>query len=297
MPTPSIPVAWLIVGLALLVPATSAAPAEPPALETLRLMQVEGRVLIAADGTVSSAQVSTERVTPQLRDALLAKARAWRFKPFLVHGQAVPTQTKFRLVLAARQEGQAFDVRIDDVNFGDSQDPAAILPDGMPAFITGKRLNPPAYPKDLQMSDRTGEVLLAILVSADGRAEKVQAVRSLAHDFKGRLGDNASRHTMRVLEANAIIAARQWTFDIPPSRAAAGPAERTVMVQVAYVIRYDVSQPGYWIPVHRGEFHPAEWLPSQGSSGIAFGGAASGTVSALDSPYKLLQPAAGTTLN
>lgn len=297
MPTPSIPAAWLIVGLALLVPATSAAPVQPPALETLRLMQVEGRVLIAADGTVSSAAVSTERVTPQLRDAVLAKARAWRFKPFLVHGQAVQTQTKFRLVLAAKQEAEVFDVRIDDVSFGDSDDSAAVLPDGVPAPITGKRLNPPAYPRDLQMSDRTGEVLLAILVSADGRAEKVQVVRSLAHDFKGRLGENASRHTMRVLEANAVIAARQWTFNIPAARAAAGPAERTVTVPVTYTIRYDVSQPGYWIPVHRGEFHPADWLPSRGSSGFAFGGAASGTVSALDSPYKLLQPAAGTTLD
>ncbi len=297
MPTPSLPCAWLVLGVALLVPAKSASPADRPELETVRLMQVEGRVLIDADGSVSSAEVSTERVTPQLRDALLAKARAWRFKPFLVRGQSIQTQTKFRLVLAARQAGETFDVRIDDVNFDDPDNTAAVLPDGMLAQITGKRLNPPMYPRQLQASNRTGEVLLAILVGADGRAEKVQVVRSMAHDFEGRLGDNSARATMHVLEANAVIAARQWTFNIPPARAAASPAERTVTVPVTYILRYDVNQAGYWIPVHRGEFHPAEWLPSRGSSGFAFGGAGASTVSALDSPYKLLQPAAGTALN
>ena len=292
----SSPAAWLALGLALFVPAQSATPVEPPALETLRLMEVEGKVLIATDGSVVSAELSTQRVTAPLREALLAKAREWHFKPVLVKGQPVQTLTSFRLVLAATQEGEKFNVLIDGSSFGDSDDPKAILPDGVIAPITGKKLSPPRYPEGLQMTDRTGAVMLAILVSADGRAEKVQAVRSLTHDFKGHLGEKVSRSTTRILEANAVAAARQWTFNMPPERAMAGPSERTVTVPVVYTIRYDVSQPGYWIPVHRGEARPIEWLPAGRSQGLAFGGAGASRVSAFDSPFQLLKPAAGTSL-
>ena len=293
----SSPAAWLVLGLALLVPVKAATPADPPALETLRLMEVEGKVLIAADGSVVSAEVTTQRVAAPLREALLAKARDWHFKPVRVKGQLVQAQTSFRLVLAAKQVGEGFDVRIDGSSFGDDNNPNATLPDGVVALITGKKLSPPIYPQSLMMTGRTGSVMLAILVGADGRAEKVQVMRSLTHDFKGHLGEKTSRNTMRILEANAVAAARGWTFNVPPARATASPSERTVTVPVVYEIRYDVSQPGYWIPVHRGESRPIEWLPAERSQGIAFGGAGASRISAFDSPYQLLQPAAGTTLN
>lgn len=278
-----------------------AAHAWPPSanagIEAVRLMEVHGTVVIGVDGAVAAVELTTERLPAQLRDALLVQARGWRFRPITVKGKPSQAKTRFQLVLAATPDGENFRVKVDGVEFGDPTDKAAVVPDGMPAVITGKRLTPPTYPHPLLMSGRSGGVLLAILVDARGRAEKVQVLQSMAHDFDGRRGDGDARRTMKSLEANAVSAARGWTFEVPASAASAPPEQRTVLVPVIYMIRYDVSQPGYWIPVRRGPRHTADWLPPGRSEGFAMAASGSGQPMAIDSPFKMLKPVAGTTLD
>jgi TonB family protein len=288
----------MLLAAAVAVPSSAAGgPAEAVPVENLRLMEVEGQVVIGVDGSVVAAEVTTARVTPVLRDALLASARGWKFRPVTVNGVPTVARTGFRVMLAASPDGESYRVRVDGVDFSDRGSKDVVHPDGVAPAITGRRLGPPQYPQALQVQDRTGAVMLAILVGADGRAEDVQVVQSLAHDFRNHGNDKSARRTMRALEANAVGAARHWTFNVPPALASAPPAERTVMVPVVYTIRYDVSQPGYWIPVQRGPRVRVPWLPAERNSGLALGSSSGGTPSPLDSPYRLLTPLAGTTLD
>jgi hypothetical protein len=259
-------------------------------------MHIKGKLVIGVDGAVVSVDLGTDRLTPSLHDALLAKVRGWRFKPLRVKGTPVQAATGFHLVLAAVQQGEGYDVRVDGAYFGDPEDATAVLPDGTAAPITGRKLTPPKYPAELQRRGRTGKVHLAVLVRANGTVEDVQVLQSLAYDFEEQLGDDTSRSIMRSLEANAIAAARRWTFDVPPARVAAGPSERTVIVPVVYLLQYNVSLPGVWFPVRRGPERPVAWLPPERSKGLALSGRGAGSPSPLDSPYQILQPATGTLL-
>lgn len=282
----------LVSPVSLAVPAANQAP-----LDSVRLMRVEGKVAIGVDGRVQSAEVSTQRVPPVLRDALLGLARDWQFKPVSLQGKPAQVQTQFELILAARPDGDTFKVTIDWIQFGNRYDPNALLPDGMHAVITPKRLRPPTYPRDLELEGRGGGVLLALLVRADGSVEDVNVLQSLAHDFHKGQGDPAARRTMRVLEANAIRTAKGWTFYVPAQVATLEPARRTVFVPVIYTLVDNIDEAGYWVPVRRGSMRTAPWLPAERTRGLAFGAGGSGTPLSVDSPYVMLRPAAGAALN
>lgn len=286
-----------LLGLALLSPATRAAEAPAPAVETLKLMEVRGNVVIGLDGAVVSADITTAQMPAPLRESLLAIVRGWRFEPIRLRGVPTQAQTGFKMVLAARQDGDNYKVRVDGVDFGDAKDKAALVPDGVKAPIVGKLLTPPNYPQDLMMRGLSGGVMVAVLVGANGRTERAQVVQSLAHDFGRSRSNNAALRTMHALESSALAAVKNWTFDISPERAAAPPKERTVIVPIIFMVDYDVSQPGYWVPVRRGARRPVEWMPPESSEGLALGASSSGAPMDIDSPFKMLSPASGTALN
>lgn len=288
--------AVLLVLVALLpMPAARAVPAPSVPVEKVRLMEVRGKVVIGLAGEVAAAEITSE-LTPPLRDALLAQVRGWKFKPISVQGRPSPAATTFKLVLAATPDGDDYRVRVDGIDFGDGTDKTAVVPDGMPARITGKDLAPPSYPIDLVKQGHSGGVLLAILVGADGKPEQVHVVQSLAHDFTRHGSDGYARRVMKLLEQSSVSAAKRWRFDVPASLATASPEQRTVVVPVVFMVRYDVSKPGYWIPVLRGPRNPAGWLPPDRTEHLAFGTGGSGAPSGIDSPYRMLTPIGGTTL-
>ena len=99
--------------------ATRAAPTAAVAIESVRLMEVTGKVLIGVAGEVTAVEITSE-LTPPLRDALLAQARGWKFKPIIMQGRPSAAQAAFRLVLAATEKGGEYEVRIDGIDFGDS---------------------------------------------------------------------------------------------------------------------------------------------------------------------------------
>jgi hypothetical protein len=286
--------ACVVSAAGVITPATAAAPSLP--VESVRLMEVTGKVVIGVTGEVSGVEITSELKAP-LRDALLAQARGWKFKPISVQGQPSVAQAAFRLVLAATKNGDDYLVRMDGIDFGDGADKTAVVPDGTPAEITGKLLSPPQYPPELMKQGHSGGVLVAILVGADGRPEQVQVVQSLAHDFTRHGSDGFARRVMKSLEYSAVAAARRWTFNVPPSLATAPPEQRTVVVPIVYIVRYDVSKPGYWIPVLRGPRNPANWLPPERTGQLAFGTGGSGAPVGVDSPYRMLTPIGGTTLH
>jgi TonB family protein len=292
--------ATLLAGL-LCVLASTAVATEPveqePPIEAVRLMEVHGNVTIEVDGTVAEAEVTTTRAPEAVRNALLAKARAWRFQPVSLQGRPSRVRTSFHIVLAASREGDDYRVVIDGLTFGDPFEKGAVMPDGIHGPVAIDRIVPPQYPSDLQRQGRSGGVMLAILVGTDGRPERVQVLQSLAYDFGSGQGGKAVRRTMRILEANAMAAAKRWRFKVPAELARLGPEHRTVRVPIIYTLLYDVGQPGYWIPVQRGPRHRAEWLPAKRTDDVALAASGSGTPVGMESAFTLLAPATGTTLD
>jgi TonB family protein len=270
-----------------------AATAPPEPVESLLLMSVEGQVVIAPDGSVDALEIAS-KISPDLQAALEARLRAWRFAPVRVGGAPTRAQTRFELTLAAVRTGDRLGIRIEGANFGDATAKAAIVPDGMAEPITPISMPAPLYPQSLQAANQTGRVLLAILVSPDGRVEQVSAAQSLAFDFRHRQTDAAALRTMHVLERNAIRAARQWRFKVPAATAALPPARRTVMGVVEYVLVYDTGKSGQWLPVQRGPRHPLDWMPpDRRDAGVALGASGGTQLSGLDSPYRLVAAADG----
>jgi TonB family protein len=287
-----------MIGLGIPAPASAAAPpAHAATIESLRLMQVRGEVVIGVDGGVVSAELNTERIEPELRNSLMQTIRAWRFDPIRILGQPAQVKTAFRLSLAARPDGDKFKVRIDGVDFGDRSNTAAVLPDGAKAPIRAKLLSPPQYPKDLAFRGIGGSVLVAILVGPDGRTERAQVVQSLVHDFGKLRGDKPAQRALKTLESSALAAVKHWTYEVPPERAAAPPEDRTVVTTVVFMIDYDVNQPGYWVPVQRGERRPTEWLPPERSQGLALGASGSAAPVDIASPFRMTSPLGATTLD
>lgn len=285
------------VGFGLIAGVGAAAPStEAVAVESLRLMEVRGSVVIGVDGGVVDAELTTERIEPELRDSLMRAMRAWRFTPVRIQGQPTQAKTSFRMSLAARPDGDKFKVRIDGVDFGDQSEPTAIVPDGAKPPIRAKQLTPPQYPQDLMFRGVGGSVLVAILVGPDGRTERAQVVQSLIHDFGRTRGGKSAQRAMRALEANALAAVKRWSYEVPPERATAAPQDRTVVTTVVYMVDYDVNQPGYWVPVQRGERRPTEWLPPERMQSLALGASGSGAPMDIHSPFRLTSPLDTTTL-
>lgn len=274
-----------------------AGPAQPAAaIESLRVTDASGELVIAPDGTVVSVELKTPNLPDALRNSLLAAAQAWRFSPIRIDGKPTEARTGFRMSLAARPEGDRLKVRMEAVNFANPPEAGAIVPDGEMAPITGKVLVPPKYPNEQMMRGVSGSVLVAILVGADGKAEQVHAVQSQVYDFDKDRSDKATARAIKAFEASALAAVKQWRFGVPPERAGAAPEKRTSTVTMVFTVDLHDSRPGYWTPVRRGARHPAPWLPSERTQHLAMGAMGGGGPADLDSPFRLLTPVEGTTL-
>jgi hypothetical protein len=266
-------------------------PDAPGPLAHLVLMHVTGTIVIEPDGHVGGVSFSSD-FDPAVRAGLEAKMRDWKFAPIRVGGVARRAETGFEIRLAGEKVGESYVVRLDGTNF-DGAAKNAVVPDGVPAPITPRRMAPPSYPEDLMLSGKTGRVRLVIRVSPDGHVEDVVAAQSLAFDFRGREPEISARKSIRVFERNAIIAARRWTFNVPPGTAERGAEAMTVATDVEYVLKYDTGVAGQWVPVQRAPSRAIAWLPRDRAEAAVSGGASAGTVAGLESPYRLETPVYG----
>lgn len=280
------------IALSLCALGASQSPGDVPGpLEHLVLMHVTGTILIEPDGHVGDIKF-TSTFDPAVRTSLEAKMRDWKFAPIRVGGVARRAETAFEVRLAAKKVGDGYVVRMDGTNF-DAVAKDAVVPDGVPVPITPRRMAAPSYPEELMMSGKTGRIRLVILVAPDGHVQDVVAAQSLAFDFKGREPESSARKTIRVFEHNAIIAARRWTFNVPPGNAARGPEAMTVSTDVEYVIKYDTGVAGQWVPVQRAPSRNIDWLSRDRAEAAVSGGGSAGTVAGLESPYRLVTPVNG----
>ena len=269
--------------------ATAGEPAPEP-LETVTTMHVDGQILIDTEGRVESFEVATKLAEP-LQAALLKLVKQWRFNPVMVDGVARRAGARMRVVLAAAREGDGYRVHIDNVVFPYDKEfePSTVVD---PEHITGRQLDRPTYPIVLQMHAVEGTVLLAILVSPDGRASEVTALQSMLFDVRGN--DKAMRKAIALMETSARMTARRWKFNVPPTKQGAPLSERTVFVPVEYVMEAEVA-PGQWRTVVRVPKRQIQWLPeSDPARGVGVADITSGEVIPLAGSLSLAIPVIGS---
>ena len=79
-------------------------------------MRVYGDISIDEGGRVTALGIDP-RVPTAIAANVERLARAWRFRPVVVDGQAHPAKARMRLVLAARRVGGDYRVSVDHVGF------------------------------------------------------------------------------------------------------------------------------------------------------------------------------------
>lgn len=293
MPAIGIVVRAGVLGLALLLAPTQVLAGPSDALEEVSVLTLDGRIVIEPDGVVSDVTVET-KLTPALAEVVKRHVAGWRFRPVLVDGVAKRASTALRLGLAGAGEGGELRIWVDSVSFPDYRKPTALRPDGELEPITGRVLRPPGYPPGLQQRGMMGTVLLAIRVTPEGKVGDVVAVQSMAYLFNKPAGLNP--RALEVLEANAINAARRWSFNVP-NAASRTPGQLTVTVPVQYDLGYVLEAPGQWLRVKRTAKRPIGWLPPKpGGIGLGVANSSGSSLTPYGEGPTLLQDVAGTTL-
>lgn len=212
---------------------TAAAP-----LETVSVLTLDGQIVIEPDGQVSDVVVDT-KLTASLAAMVKRHVLAWRFKPLTFDGAARQVKSLMHMGLAAADEHGKYRVWVDSVTFPEIAGSVVHHVDGEPEPISAGETRPPIYPAELQSRGFMVTALLAIRVTADGKAGDVVAVQSMYCGFNQPKWP--SPKALKMLESNAINSARHWTF-IVPGGSARVPDRMTVTVQ--YSMGYDLNTPG-----------------------------------------------------
>jgi TonB family protein len=275
----------IVLSAALGLAAAGATRAAEP-LERAAVIQLDGTLTVATDGSVAELALATP-VTEPLRQAIEARLRALRFVPVRVDGQPARARTGFSLDVAMfDRAGGGIRLAFDGISFHVPPGEAPVLPDGERPPMVSADMSPPRYPVDALRFGRTGRVELALRVGTDGRVEQATIVRSFT--VGDRLDDRSARQTMHDFEAATLARAKTWRFTVPPGRSTGDAKERTCVSSVEFVAGIADLSPGRWNRVIRTAKHPVPWLGTDASEvsppagGLAMGTSAFRLASPLD---------------
>jgi TonB family protein len=174
-----------------------------------------------ADGTVGETRVTKPFDSRFGLDAEAVKAASgWLFKPGMLNGQAVPVRVAlimtFRLGQGSSQGA---------TEFGRGAYPSSTFGLVLPKLL---RQVAPKYTSDAMKQNIQGEAVVEAVVKADGSVGDVRVVTSL----DSRLG----------LDAEALKAARQWTFE--PATLAGQPVPVIVTLNLTFRLKQRHAPPG-----------------------------------------------------
>jgi TonB family protein len=274
----------LLLTVASLVPTGTPRAAEP--LEHAAVVQLEGTVTVATDGTVADLVLATP-IHDALRPAIETRLRQMRFLPVRVGGEPARARTGFLLDVAMfdRPEG-GVRLAFDGISFRPPTGADVVLADGELPPMVASDMSPPRYPSELLRMRRSGAVSVAVRVGADGKVEDAAIVRSAI--LGDGLRDAAARPTLRLFETAVLAQARKWRFTVPPALATQPPASRTCVTSVTFEVDDVTIRPGKWVRVARTAKHAVSWLPGEGTemaspgNGLAMGTSAFRLAAPLD---------------
>ncbi len=260
------------------------------------VMRVDSSITLDPDGSLAEFTIAND-LPSTLRKTLEKEVRQWHFKPVLVAGEARRVRTDMRVILAARETGEGFRIKIDNVLFPgkDGVNPDAAVAKAPP--MSGKSLSPPRYPIGLARANVRGMVLLTVRVGAEGQAEAVVATQSMVYDVRGRPDVLAT--ALEQFEKAAVAAAQRWKFTISAERAALPASERTVSVPVEYLGdgRRTETVSGVWRTVVRVPRREVEWLrKEQGIQWVGVSDLSAGEMMPLASAFGFSTPVVGNQL-
>lgn len=272
----------LLLAVVSLSPVGAPRAAEP--LEHVAVVQLEGTVTVATDGSVADLVLATP-IDGALRPAIETRLRQLRFVPVRIGGEPARARTGFLLDVAMsdRPEG-GVRLAFDGISFHSPKGADVVLADGELPPMVSSDMSPPRYPTDLLRLGRSGAVSVAVRVGADGKVEDAAVVRSAI--LGDGLRDSAARPTLRMFETAVLAQAKKWRFTVPPALAAQPPASRTCVTSVTFQVGEVTIGPGKWIRVARTAKHAVLWLPGEGTQLASPGnGLAMGT-----SAFRLAEP-------
>lgn len=215
-------------------------------------MVLTGTVGIATDGSVDGFTLDHEdKVDADIRDLVKRTVAQWRFEPVLRDGKAVRAKSPVSLRLAAeRADEQRMNVVLKSASF-EEYDPKAT------DSVTAVRMNAPAYPPALFDARGAGVVNLLLRVARDGTVADVVAEQVNMHV----VGSERQLKSLRALmERNALLAARKWTFRPPTTGSDVDEDYWTVRVPVEYAIEGSSARYVQWQVFVPGPKSRAPWL-------------------------------------
>lgn len=257
--------ALIVAVLALALPA-SATRAESrlravESAEAVVLMQVEGDLVIDADGSVVDWKIETS-LDENLKQVLDRSVARWRFHPVLVEGRPSRVRSRMRVSLAATQLASGFQVKVDNVVFLDqpSEDVLTKPVETEAVTFLARSMPPPGYPIGLMRAGVGGRVLLALRFGEDGKVREVTAVQSMMFDIKGK--EEIMSRALGLFEKAAVDGAKRWSVKIEARRP--GPLDAddlTAFTTVEFVpARGRENDPaGQWHTVTRAPRREIPW--------------------------------------
>ena len=284
--------------------ALAAGPAVSTSFEVVREMRVEGRVVIAADGSVKDVVLETS-LAPEIDAAVQARIRSWRFVPVVVAGAASQAEARMTLSLVASQAaGGNFLIKVDSAQFEDPAEHEAHKrgkwTSDRPTARIGldEKLSSPIYPEDLLKLGVDGRVLVGMRLNADGRVAEAVILETMLVDARGR--DRAVAAALNQLERSVLARARTWRFTVT-TKGTPTPEDLTVVVPVHYIMRDgmagDADPAGVWRVLLRAPKRSMPWVPaSPGRTAPGLADLAGGGFRPLESGIRLAQDVAGTYL-
>lgn len=261
-------------------------------VQSIFLTRAEGTLVVDAQGQVVELAMKT-KLDPLLAPAVERGLRAMRFKPVTVGGVATAARAAFTVQLVGEKIGDGLRVSFDGISFSA---PGGRTDDVDEGAMSAKRMAPPTYPGDMLRDGTMGEVQLAMLVTPDGRLADVAVVRSTLYGSRPRASVAVA---MRQFERASLLAARKWTFNVPPALGNAPAKDRTGTTRVVFLINRsgpEIAEPGQWVEVLREPSRPAPWLDGDDARKAAEQYVAGGGLAPIGGRFELLRPLAGTTL-
>lgn len=232
--------------------------------QTEASMVLTGTISIKPDGSVNGYRIDQQDKVPDYVLSSLAQwVPAWRFKPVLVDGKAVPARAKMTLRMLAEPAGDGnTNLSIAASSFGSGSD--KVTDD-----IRSLKMTPPAYPPDLVQAGGQGTAYILVKVGRDGTVEDafVERVNLSVYASKAQM----RRFRMKLGQA-ALGAARRWTFTPPTTGPLAEESAWVARVPVNFEIgRRAAVAYGQWRAYLPGPYQRAPWLDTDdvGSDALA----------------------------
>jgi TonB family protein len=183
-------------------------------------------------------------------DLVAGAVPQWHFQPYVVDGAPRAAHARMNLLLVATRTDAGIAIGLRNASFG-NPDPTA--------GIAARGHKPPAYPHNLLRQGVSGTVYMVFRLDAEGRVAQAMAEQTNLRTTGSERDMAAWR---RDLERAALVAARHWTFAVPPAEDD-GLRERDVRVPVVFTMvgndTYDAGA-GHWNAYLPGPRTRAPWL-------------------------------------